>query len=52
MTNGHVDASTQEAVMGVTLTADDASDGDTPEAQVTVLQICQCHKRVQKTVLN
>ena len=51
MTNGHVDASIQEAVMGVTLTADDASDGDTPEAQVTV-QICQCHKRVQKTVLN
>ena len=55
VTNGHDDASTQEAVMGVTLTdpqtdaanvstpwsADgcpdtDASDGDTPEAQVTI----------------
>ena len=55
VTNGHVDVSTQEAVMGVTLTdlqtdaanastacaADgcldtDASDGDTPEAQVTI----------------
>ena len=55
VTNGHVDANAQEAVMGVTLTdlqtdaanastpsaADgcfdtDASDGDTPEAQVTI----------------
>ena len=55
VTNGHVDVSTQEAVMGVTLTdlqtdaanastpcaADgcldtDASDGDTPEAQVMI----------------